>query len=134
MTSRSTVNGPTATDGVPPMSERLLTQQQAAVLAGCSKDTIVRARRAGRFLHARLRDGRWTIPSDDLAAAGLYPHADVVPAPAEDRSDPGNEPASIELARAQARIGALEDLVARQDDELRFLRQLAADSLGRKAS
>jgi hypothetical protein len=37
----------------------------------------------------------------------------------------------VELARAETRICALEDLLARQDDELRFLRQLAADHLRR---
>jgi hypothetical protein len=40
----------------------------------------------------------------------------------------------MELARAQARIAAFEELVARQDDELRFLRQLTTDTLGRRAS
>jgi hypothetical protein len=44
------------------------------------------------------------------------------------------KPASMELARAQARIAALEDLVARQDDELAFLRQLTVDTLGRRAA
>ena len=42
------------------------------------------------------------------------------------------EPVDIELARARARISALEDLVARQDDELRFLRQLAIGIRGPK--
>ena len=54
------------------VTERLLSQEEAARLAGCSKDTIVRARRSGRFPNARLRDRRWAIPTDDLVAAGLY--------------------------------------------------------------
>jgi hypothetical protein len=41
---------------------------------------------------------------------------------------------STALARAEARIVALEELVSRQDDELRFLRQLTVDTLGRRAS
>ena len=40
----------------------LLSQDEAARLAGCSKDTIVRARRNGRFPNARLRDRRWADP------------------------------------------------------------------------
>jgi excisionase family DNA binding protein len=112
---------------------RLLTQQEAAKLAGCSKDTIVRARRAGRLPHSRLHDGRWMIPADDLVAAGLA-SAEVVTSAADDEEDDTIEPVSLELGRAEARIAALEDLVARQDDELRFLRQLATDTLGRRAS
>ena len=113
----------------------LLGQQQAAALAGCSKDTIARARRAGRFPHARLAGGRWSIPADDLAAAGFVA-PDAVPEmeelPPVGRPDDG--PADLSLARAEARIAALEDLLARQDAELAFLRQLAADTVAKKAS
>ena len=118
-----------------PAPGRLLTQQQAATLAGCSRDTIVRARRAGRFPHARLFDGRWTIPAADLDDAGFLPAPGTDPVEA---GEPGNEgaegPADLALARAGARIAALEDLVARQDAELAFLRQLAADTVAKKAS
>lgn len=114
--------------------ERLLTQQEAARVAGCSKDTIVRARRGGRLPHARLHDGRWMIPADDLVAAGLAP-ADAVLSPANaDEDEARVEPVSLKLAQAEARVAALEDLVARQDDELCFLRQLATETLGRRAS
>ncbi|MDA8310174.1 MAG: helix-turn-helix domain-containing protein [Actinomycetota bacterium] len=116
--------------------DRFVTQREAAELTGCSKDTIVRARQAGRFPHARLDGHTWTIPTADLAAAGLYdpatPAHAVAPAPA-----PGTAaavPDGLALARAEARIAALEDLVARQDAELAFLRQLATDTLSRKAS
>lgn len=115
----------------------LVTQQQAAALAGCSKDTVARARRSGRLSHARLIGGRWMIPLDDLATAGLA-QPDGIGSATEAREigdDAGRGgPVELELARAQARIGALEDLLARQDDELAFLRQLAADTLARKAS
>ena len=119
--------------------DRFVTQREAADLARCSKDTIVRTRQAGRLPHARLDGHTWMIPIADLVVAGLYdPAAGAMPvAPAEARAPapegPGAAPTSMELARAQARIAALEDLVARQDDELRFLRQLATDTLSKKA-
>jgi len=119
--------------------DRFVTQREAADLARCSKDTIVRTRQAGRLPHARLDGHTWMIPIADLVVAGLYdPAAGAMPAappraPEEPESQ-GAVPASMELARAQARIAALEDLVARQDEELRFLRQLATDTLAKKAS
>lgn len=122
---------------------RLLTQQQAAALAGCSRDTIVRARRTGRFPHARLVDGRWTIPADDLDEAGFSPHEgtpgdELVTEDGGPAADPGERTGAgasdLVLARAEARIGALEDLVARQDAELAFLRRLAADTVTKRAS
>jgi hypothetical protein len=112
----------------------MVTQRQAAELAGCSKDTIIRARLAHRFPRAYLHEHSWMLPVGDLVAAGLYdPAANETSVP---RSAHDQNPASlanIELARAQARISALEDLVARQDDELRFLRQLTTETLVRNA-
>jgi excisionase family DNA binding protein len=118
------------------VSERLLSQEEAARLAGCSKDTIVRARRNGRLPNARLRDRRWAIPTDDLAAAGLYhPEGYETAAPAERiDTDPAAEPTAVQLARALARVAALEDLVARQDDQLVFLRQLTVDTLAKRGA
>jgi hypothetical protein len=116
----------------PSVNERFLSQLEAARLAGCSKDTIVRARRKGRFPHARLRGHCWTIPVDDLFAAGLYrADEDASTVPAKERQlDAEQTPAmALELERAVARVAALEDLVARQDDELAFLRQLAVERL-----
>ncbi len=124
---------PTADPG-PPAAGRLVDQRQAASLAGCSRDTIVRARRAGRLPHSRLYGQRWLIAVDDLAAAGLLrPEGTGGDTPPEAGADHGGEASSaaVELARAEARLGALEDLLARQDDELAFLRQLAADHLRR---
>jgi hypothetical protein len=108
------------------MNDRLLSQLEAARLAGCSRDTIARARRAGRLPDARLQDGHWVIPLADLVAAGLYRPAqpgDVLTpeAPADDPLAEIEHPA-LQLARAEARVAGLEALVARQDDELRFLR------------
>ena len=119
--------------------DRSVTQREAADLARCSKDTIVRTRQAGRLPHARLDGHTWIIPIADLVVAGLYhPATGATPdTPARTPEEPGDPcapPVSMELARAQARIAALEDLVARQDDELRFLRQLATDTLAKKAS
>ncbi len=117
------------------VSERLVSQQDAARLAGCSKDTIVRARRNGRFPHARLRDHRWVIPLDDLLAAGLYRpvNPDGPAPPPEEAGDPA-EPIAVELVRALAKVAALEDLVARQDDQLAFLRQLTVDTLAKRGT
>ncbi|MHB1865619.1 MAG: helix-turn-helix domain-containing protein [Candidatus Saccharimonadales bacterium] len=113
---------------------RLLGQEEAARLAGCSKDTIVRARRSGRFPNARLRDRRWVIPSDDLIDAGLYRPQEAT-APVEPiEADQAVEPAAVQLARALARVAALEDLVARQDDQLAFLRQLTVDTLTKRGA
>jgi len=116
------------------VTERFVSQQEAARLAGCSKDTIVRARRSGRLPHARLREHRWAVPIDDLVAAGLYqpagPDTDAVPLLVGESA----ESAGIELARALARVAALEDVVARQDDELRFLRQLTVETLGKRGA
>ena len=121
------------------VSRGYVDQQEAAQLSGCSKDTIARARQAGRLPHARLRDRRWVIPVDDLVAAGLYaPEQGTTgfsSGEGEDPDDAAGTPGSPEvaLARALARVAALEDLVTRQDDELRFLRQLALDSLGARS-
>lgn len=121
------------------MNERLLGQVEAAKLVGCSRDTIVRARRSGRLPGARLRDGRWVIPLADLVAAGLChpPTTAAEPATPTGTSTAGPSPAvtdpAVELARAEARIAGLERLVARQDDELRFLR-LTIDTLAKRSA
>lgn len=118
------------------VSERLLSQEEAARLAGCSKDTIVRARRNGRLPNARLRDRRWAIPTGDLAAAGLYPPLGrETAAPGEpEAAEEANESITVQLACALARVAALEDLVARQDDQLAFLRQLTVDTLTKRGA
>lgn len=112
-----------------------LSQMEAARLIGCSRDTIVRARRSGRFPNARLDNGRWTIPADDLVVAGLYQPPEHIggasPAPPSATPVESAEPAPVELARAEARIAGLEEVVARQDDELRFLR-LTIETLAKR--
>jgi excisionase family DNA binding protein len=117
-----------------PVTGRLVDQRQAASLAGCSRDTIVRARRAGRLPHSRLYGQRWLIAVDDLAAAGLLrpEGTDGDAGPEADAGHAGTgSSTAVALARAEARVSALEDLLARQDDELAFLRQLATDHLGK---
>jgi hypothetical protein len=71
------------------------------------------------------------IPAGALVASGLQPSNEY-----ETQSRQGDlsiedadETGAVELARAEARIAALEDVVARQDDELRFLRRLLADAV-----
>ena len=131
---RVTVGDAVALGGDLAVTERFVSQQEAARLAGCSKDTIVRARRSGRLPHARLREHRWAVPVEDLVAAGLFQptgqDTDAVPLLVGESA----ESASIELARALARAAALEDVVARQDDELRFLRQLTVETLGKRGA
>lgn len=117
------------------VADGFVTQREAAGLAGCSKDTIVRARRAGRFSHARLRGQAWTLPIADLIAAGLYdPIRGTASTAAPTPEGVDASAVTVELARALARVAALEDVLARQDDELRFLRQLTADSFAKTGS
>jgi hypothetical protein len=130
---RVTAAGVIAVGGDVAVTERFVSQQEAARLAGCSNDTIVRARRSGRLPHARLREHRWAVPVDDLVAAGLYqparPDTDAVPPLVGESA----ESTRVEQARALAQVVALEDVVARQDDELRFLR-LTVETLARRGA
>ncbi|HET9732259.1 MAG TPA: helix-turn-helix domain-containing protein [Acidimicrobiales bacterium] len=117
------------------VGERYLTQVQAARAAGVSRDTIIRARRAGRLAGCRLVDGRWLVPASSLAASGLGPGLASEPEPVCIAPDPEPEDGvGSELAAAQARLAALTDLVARQDEELRFLRRLLADAVAKRGA
>jgi len=123
--------------GVLSVGERYLTQVQAASAAGVSRDTIIRARRAGRLAGCRMVDGRWLVPASSLAASGLGPGPRLDDAGPEvsGRAEPEpDDRAGAELAAAQARISALAELVARQDEELRFLRQLLAEALAKRGT
>ena len=115
------------------MGERYLTHVEAARRAGVSKDSIIRARRAGRLPGARLTDGHWEIPSSSLAAAGLQPpglgETDAAAGRAADAFENMDEGCMVEMAATEAKLAALADLVARQDEELRFLRQLLAEAI-----
>lgn len=117
------------------VGERYLTQIEAARRAGVSKDCIIRARRAGRLPGSQLVDGRWMIPGDALTAAGLTPTDTPDQVSPEDISLGDDDGLAVELAAAQTQVAALRELVDRQDDELKFLRQLLADALaGRRDS
>ena len=117
------------------VGERYLTQVEAARAAGVSRDTIIRARRAGRLAGCRLVDGRWLVPASSLAASDLAPGRDGQPQPVGMAPDPEpEEGVGAELAAAQARISALTELVGRQDEELRFLRQLLADAVAKRGA
>jgi hypothetical protein len=117
------------------MGERYLTQVQAARAAGVSRDTIIRARRAGRLAGCRLVDGRWLVPASALAASGLATgpgdEGDAVLVHAGPEPEDGE---GLELAAAQARISALTEVVGRQDEELRFLRQLLAEAVAKRGA
>jgi len=117
------------------VGERYLTQVEAARAAGVSRDTIIRARRAGRLAGCRLVDGRWLVPASSLAASGLGPGLVGEREPVCMTPDPEpEEGVAAELAAAQARISALTELVGRQDEELRFLRQLLADAVAKRGA
>lgn len=121
------------------VGERYLTQVEAARAAGVSRDTIIRARRAGRLAGCRLVDGRWLVPASSLAVSGLGPGLGPGPVgePEPVGMTPDPEPeegVGAELAAAQARIDALTELVGRQDEELRFLRQLLADAVAKRGA
>ena len=114
---------------------RYLTQVQAARAAGVSRDTVIRARRAGRLAGCRLLDGRWLVPASSLAASGLGPGPVDTADPVVWAPDPEHEEGvGSELAAAQGRVAALTELVARQDEELRFLRQLLADAVAKRGA
>jgi hypothetical protein len=112
------------------VGERYVSQVEAARLAGISKDSVIRARRAGRLAGCRLVEGRWLVPVSALAAGG-FGSADTEPSTAETGTAPEGNSAALaaQLAAAQGRLAALGELVARQDDELRFLRQLLAEAV-----
>jgi hypothetical protein len=76
------------------------------------------------------------VPIGDLIAAGLYdPTAKSHVGQAQQRqAENASEALGTELARAEARLAALQELLSRQDEELRFLRQLTVDTLGRRGS
>jgi hypothetical protein len=113
------------------VGEGYLTQTEAARRAGVSKDSIIRARRAGRLAGAQFQEGRWLIPAEALAAAGLAPseESETLSRHADPAIEDTGQACSVEQARAAARIAALEDVITRQDEELRFLRQLLADAV-----
>lgn len=74
-------------------------------------------------------------PLDDLLAAGLYRPIDPDgPAPPPEQAGEPAEPIAVELVRALAKVAALEDLVARQDDQLAFLRQLTVETVARRGA
>jgi hypothetical protein len=117
------------------VGERYITQVEAARMAGVSKDSVIRARRAGRLAGCRLVEGRWLVPVSALAAAGFAtPDTETPSLPTGAAPDGGNTGVAGELAAAQAKLAALADLVARQDDELRFLRQLLAEAIAKKTA
>jgi hypothetical protein len=45
-----------------------------------------------------------------------------------------DEGTGVALARALARVAALEEVVVRQDDELRFLRQLMTEAVAKNGA
>jgi len=74
------------------------------------------------------------VSIDDLVAAGLYdPVQGAARTSVSNLESDDRGGVTVELARALARVAALEEVVARQDEELRFLRQLMSENLGKAA-
>jgi hypothetical protein len=117
------------------VGERYVTQVEAARLAGVSKDSVIRARRTGRLAGCRLVEGRWLVPVSALTAGGFgSPNTEPSAAETDTATDGDSTGMAAELAAAQAKLAALGELIARQDDELRFLRQLLAEAIAQKAA
>mgnify|MGYP001274232108 CR=1 FL=1 len=106
-----------------------LTRKEAAALCGCNYDTIRRAEKKGRLPNTRRRgDATTEIAVADLVAAGLLDpfaaRADVAEIAGRSRAERDLVAARQELAVAQARIAGLTDRLARQDEEIAFLRAM----------
>ncbi len=79
-----------------------LTLTDAAAACGVSRDTIDRRRKAGDFPGARMADGRWVIPTDDLLAAGLRLHAPAAEVPPVAPDEVEQLRGQLAAARAEA--------------------------------
>ncbi|QBI18895.1 hypothetical protein ER308_04595 [Egibacter rhizosphaerae] len=110
--------------------ERWLSRNEVADLVGRSYDTVRRDEGRGLYPHARRRAGSTTreIPLSDLVEAGHYDPASEAESAEETiskvRSGRENSELREELARAQARIEALEERLADANEDRRFLRRL----------
>lgn len=113
-------------------SEKYVTQQEAADLAGVSYDTIRRWRAAGKFPSARQRqddlNGTWEIAFSDLVATGRCSsqttEADVNERIGRTALERQLREMREQLVHAHARINSLEEISERQKSEVDFLRKL----------
>jgi hypothetical protein len=106
-----------------------MSRKQAAALCGCHVDSIRRAEKADRLPNTRRdAEGTTQIAVADLVAAGmldpLAATADVAEIAGRSRAERDLVAARQELAVATARIEALTDRLARNDDEIAFLRTM----------
>lgn len=117
------------------MTRPRFTLREAAAACGVSLSTIRRRRESGEFPGAVKEDGRgWTVPVEDLLAAGLKVNAPAPPdeVPADEPGLSGGERARLlqqlaeethrrELVEAEARH--LRETVARQETHVADLRR-----------
>jgi len=102
-------------------------RKSAAVLCGCSTQTLRRYDHDGKLPNRRVGDdGSVLYTVADLVAAGLLdPTGTAVPLDLTDRTTPGGGPdARAHLAVAETRIAELTAQLARAEDEIGFLRRL----------
>lgn len=117
--------------------ETRLTVRRAAALASCSDDTIRRRLAEGVLPGARQAGGgnrEWTIPVEDLIAAGLV-HPDVLdPTTPAGASRTGVDPEIVALLEKVAGLAAcadaLEQRIRDKDEEIAYLRSLTKKLAG----
>jgi hypothetical protein len=114
----------------------LLTEREAALLSGKSKDTVRRRREDGRFpgAHQRVDDptGTWVIPVEDLVRAGMLAADQVETAGAATvllRTQ--NEMTDLRVGNAHllAVVTGLEARLADKDSEIAHLRRIISKAV-----
>jgi hypothetical protein len=106
-----------------------LTRDEAAIACGVHVDTIRRDQREGEYPNARQRpDGKWEIPVSDLVAKGRLnpmaanaPHVEIVTKPRIEREV---FDLRLQLSQQSGVVLSLEGMLARADEEIKFLRGL----------
>lgn len=94
-----------------------LTPEQAAKIAQVSRGTINNAIRSGALKAQRDNRNRWRIDPADL-------HAWIESRPATDKlSDTASGNYQTEIGRLTGELSGARELISRQDDEIKFLRQ-----------
>lgn len=113
-----------------------LSLRQAAIEAGTSKSTILRAIQAGRLSATRTDDGGWDIqPAELFRVYDPKPQRSTDPEPVQD-APPELFQLKIKQAELEANIKALQEILAAEREratELKQDRDRWADQAGRLA-
>jgi hypothetical protein len=94
-----------------------LSPAKAATIAGVSRSLISKALAAGELIGVKRNNGHWSISQEDLAAwmGQAITRAEspvATPEPPPKPVDPTGQEAREGLAAANARLGALEDIIS----------------------